>query len=1306
MARVAEQKAPPPPPDWNQLRPAPRSLAAVPAWVQSQPPTPTTAGGFDLPAWLMNTLGNTTFAQAAKAGGQAFDFGINALPGLAGIGGQKVLEALGGGRGKAEKQITDAVTAQATNPLEAASLFAQKASDAYRSGTQDLYASGALPSVDIAGTHIGPKEVAEALLPLPGAGAGKAAGAAVGALRKFGPEVAKEIPLDAEQLAARIGAKTSAQADQSKILADAVAAREGNVIQFPGKKSEAVVPQLDAPPVAVPPTTQGASVGDALTRASQNQDRRMRVVADKVTSGEPITAQQGSELLDYLKTNDPANATEYDRMLASIPQADAAAKAAGADAKATQQAADAATRASDQTAATLARAEADLNAPLKLEKPKGTPPTSAEIADATKTGYATVRDEQVLKDAAINTGKVDDPLVASTMAETIRRNPEGFAEAKRVVPLEETVARAADYLGVDIADLQREGIRRGFTTGENAAYLTAVNQTLARLGSELHNAAAVGDEAYAAAEAKFLSFSRSASVANSEAGRTLNALKLQRPLQFIEAQYAKSAINDSLRKVESATRALEQAKASPQAAATLAKRQAAVDDALAAHAAAVKRAEDAGQRAQVAALTAADRQGLGAGVRKYIASLDPNDVDSIITAIKATASPSKQAQIIDALNAPKSLLSSMDLSAPFRQGVFFLPSHPKRWAESFGAMAHALASEKFANRAMNELLVGPGSARRKLAGVATLDWRTGPLTAREEGFTSNLLGKIPVAGGVYEATNRAYTMFNNVLRANLFDDAVKAWDRVGLAKNANEEKALGQLVNWGTGRGSLPGVMNQAAPLLNGLFFAPRFAASTFETVLSPAIFLAQRNPRAAKMAAQDLTMFVGAGAGLLTALSMNPDIHVESDPRSSKFGDLTIGPHTINIWGGFQTNARFVAQMIYGQVKANDGRIIDMGPGMGADSRYDTVLKYLRGKFAPPVALGANLLAGEDAVGNPVTPQSAVAGQTVPLGWQDLAKAVQGDKENAVRGAIVGAMTLLGLGVNTDTKTGRWGVPNYQMANDPVERAVRDFATRLDAKGNPLVAINNLTDKVGGVTIQANDLPYWLEIGGKARHDAIAKAISAVAYAGLSKEDQAKAIKDAERKGLARAQDQLTSFLLGVDTRNGGALRVPTTPEREAQGVALMLDKSGTTVNPAANRERAQSIYGWRDRLGEPTFRQTLDSLLPKGDNAPTVDEYVAALPLIQQVEKMPRFANANGSQIPPGSPEEAQKIWDQYDEENKQFLAIDKRTDITAVQKTAAKNAFRVTHQVFAQYNKFSPDNPVKNKFIKDNPVLSKFY
>lgn len=93
-------------------------------------------------------------------------------------------------------------------------------------------------------------------------------------------------------------------------------------------------------------------------------------------------------------------------------------------------------------------------------------------------------------------------------------------------------------------------------------------------------------------------------------------------------------------------------------------------------------------------------------------------------------------------------------------------------------------------------------------------------------------------------------------------------------------------------------------------------------------------------------------------------------------------------------------------------------------------------------------------------------------------------------------------------------------------------------------------------------------------------------------------------------------------------------------------------------------------------------------------LDTYRKVIPLLAQVEKMPRFAKDDGTQI--GD----QAKWDQFDAERKQFAAL---TD------PIAKTAFRNSHPVYREYASHSPQNPVKTKFIaaaeKQGIPLGKF-
>jgi endonuclease YncB( thermonuclease family) len=121
--------------------------------------------------------------------------------------------------------------------------------------------------------------------------------------------------------------------------------------------------------------------------------------------------------------------------------------------------------------------------------------------------------------------------------------------------------------------------------------------------------------------------------------------------------------------------------------------------------------------------------------------------------------------------------------------------------------------------------------------------------------------------------------------------------------------------------------------------------------------------------------------------------------------------------------------------------------------------------------------------------------------------------------------------------------------------------------------------------------------------------------------------------------------------------------------------------------RANGVSVNDWLVENGYATRRPL--------DNADkyTLDTYRQVIPLLKEVEKMPRFADAQGRAI--GN----ERIWAQYDAERKQFAAIDNQKDMPAAQKSSARAAFRITHPMFRMYERYGLDeNPARDRFVAD--------
>jgi hypothetical protein len=96
------------------------------------------------------------------------------------------------------------------------------------------------------------------------------------------------------------------------------------------------------------------------------------------------------------------------------------------------------------------------------------------------------------------------------------------------------------------------------------------------------------------------------------------------------------------------------------------------------------------------------------------------------------------------------------------------------------------------------------------------------------GFNKKVQIQIPGADLIGKSS-RAYAGFLNKLRADVFAGGVDALQAQGKTpENSLEEyRSWADFVNNATGRGKMPGkTLEDSAPLLNAMFFSPKFLAS------------------------------------------------------------------------------------------------------------------------------------------------------------------------------------------------------------------------------------------------------------------------------------------------------------------------------------------------------------------------------------------------------------------------------------------------------------------------------------------------
>lgn len=366
-----------------------------------------------------------------------------------------------------------------------------------------------------------------------------------------------------------------------------------------------------------------------------------------------------------------------------------------------------------------------------------------------------------------------------------------------------------------------------------------------------------------------------------------------------------------------------------------------------------------------------------------------------------------------ALNLPRAIMSTLDLSAPLRQGVF-LVGRPKQFLPAFKDMFKYAFNENSYKGLQENIKARPTYPLMREAKLAITDG--GPLLeSREEAFMSNLVDNIPGFGALSKGSNRAYSGFLNKLRADTFDDLVKNAKSQGIAVEGKTLDDIGKFVNSATGRGTLPNFLKTSGPVLNGLFFSPRLMASRIN-MLNPQYYVSL-DPFVRKEALKSLLTF-GATAGTVLGLAKMGGADVGTDPRSADFGKIKAGNTRYDILGGFQQYIKLAAQLRSGQIiSSTTGKTINLGEGYKPLTRKDIISRFFEGKEAPVASFVTSMLTGTNSVGDDFNLPTEVINRFIPLMTQDIYDLAK-DKDNIGQALAMAIPGILGVGSQTYGKT------------------------------------------------------------------------------------------------------------------------------------------------------------------------------------------------------------------------------------------------------------------------------------------------
>lgn len=368
----------------------------------------------------------------------------------------------------------------------------------------------------------------------------------------------------------------------------------------------------------------------------------------------------------------------------------------------------------------------------------------------------------------------------------------------------------------------------------------------------------------------------------------------------------------------------------------------------------------------------------------------------------------------------RGLMTFMDFSAPFRQGLAATTRHPLLAAKGFSPMIRSAFSKGVYKKVVDEITTRPtfeAMQRGKVALTALSDYGL----TREEAFAAaQLAERIPGIGRLVSGSNRAYGAFLTRLRADTFDSIVKGAPKALKEMTKDELQAIGSWVNTVTGRGEL-GRMAPAANLLTTTIFAPRLIASRLSLINPRFYYKAMKNPVLRKEA---LTQAAALYGSILTVLgtAKAAGARVETDYRNSDFGKITIparggmkeasvriippifgigastfespeGPATrFEVTGGIGPYIRLIGQLFHGEAispttgepQAVRGRPI---------SRGEILQRFIENKFSP-VASALRDILYEDARPEDYNVIDQIVSRTTPMIIQDWYELTQAGQE------------------------------------------------------------------------------------------------------------------------------------------------------------------------------------------------------------------------------------------------------------------------------------------------------------------------
>lgn len=338
--------------------------------------------------------------------------------------------------------------------------------------------------------------------------------------------------------------------------------------------------------------------------------------------------------------------------------------------------------------------------------------------------------------------------------------------------------------------------------------------------------------------------------------------------------------------------------------------------------------------------------------------------------------------VTELINTPKAFWSTIDMSAPLRQGLPLITR--KEWWSSLDDMFKAYGSEKNYRAVMDTIENDSLFGQAMESGLKLTD--LGKLVNREEIFLSRLPEKIPGFRVAHKASQRAYTGFLDKLRYDTYKSLVT---QSGSENNLVLSSKIADFVNNATGRGSL-GKLEQDAVLLNNLMFSPRLVASRIQ-MLNPYNYTMQ--PKFVRQQYLKSALSIAGAWTTFASLGALAGADVSLDPSNSDFGKIKIGNTRIDPAGGFQQFLVLANRLTTGKSTSSvSEKESDLSNPRGilSPTYASTIGRFAESKASPAVHFALALARPKGFGGAPRDIPAEVIDLFVPLIVQDINEVAQ----------------------------------------------------------------------------------------------------------------------------------------------------------------------------------------------------------------------------------------------------------------------------------------------------------------------------